>query len=634
VRITENFDRYSSPLLRFRSVIFAGITIASLLGSQMGAGSEAPAPGTGNVQGEALYLQRCAVCHDHPAGRIPPRLLLNLRSPRVVANALKRGPMRPMAEGLNASDIDAVVTFLTGRSAGDEAVPTVNRCTHSGETVKVELGDWPQIGRDIAGSRFQTQTRIRAEDLTRLKLKWAFAYPDGASGPVQVAGGRVFLASRAGQIYSLDSRSGCSFWTYETDREVRAVAVGSLRAAGGETAVFFGDDHNWVTALDAATGALLWRTRVETHPLSRITSPPAVYEGRVFVPISGMEDPLTHDPNHQCCTHRGAVAALDVSSGRLLWKSYTIEEIPKPLPKETPDAAERTGPAGGSVFTPLGIDAKRGLVYAATAEAYGSENPAGAYAVIAFDMATGAHRWQRQFIPGEKERSKICSADGDTDCRNMFSMSTQVMVQRLQSGKEILLVGSKAGWIYALDPDSRGKTVWERKVARGGDLGGIMYGIAADEHSVYIPIADTAVKSPQRAGGLVALDAVSGGLRWRAEPKAPQCSWLPQGAMAACTDVNTCSCSSANAAATTAIPGAAFAGSWDGHVRAHATTDGRVLWDFDTGISFDAVNGAQAHGGQVSGYPVVVAENLVFVTSGASSMGHPGNALLVFGIDR
>jgi hypothetical protein len=69
-------------------------------------------------------------------------------------------------------------------------------------------------------------------------------------------------------------------------------------------------------------------------------------------------------------------------------------------------------------------------------------------------------------------------------------------------------------------------------------------------------------------------------------------------------------------------------------VRAHATTDGRVLWDFDTGISFDAVNGAQAHGGQVSGYPVVVAENLVFVTSGASSMGHPGNALLVFGIDR
>jgi polyvinyl alcohol dehydrogenase (cytochrome) len=623
------------PRALFLQSVFVGIAAIVVLGSQTAASADARAADTVTApeiaRGEALYRQRCAVCHDQATGRTPPRLLLGFRSPRAVANALSRGPMRPMAEGLDTSDIAAVVAFLTGSAPGDEAIPTTNRCPHPGPPVAIGPDDWPQVGRDIAGSRYQAMSRIRAEDLARLELRWAFAYPDGASGPVQVAGGRVFLASRAGQIFSLDARSGCSHWVFETDREVRAVTIGPMRGTSDTMAVFFGDDHNWVTALDAATGALLWRTQVETHPLSRITSPPSLHEGRVFVPISGMEDPLTHDPDHPCCTHRGAVAALDASSGRLLWKSYTIEETPKLLPAD-PGAPQRTGPAGGSVFTPLGIDPRRGLVYAATAEAYGPENPAGSYAVVAFDAATGAHRWQRQFIPAQAERSTICSAVADTDCRNLFSMSTQVLVQPLPDGRDILLVGSKAGWVYGLDPDSRGKTVWERKVGQGGDLGGVMYGISADERFVYVPIADTSVQSPQRPGGLVALDAASGDLRWRAEPMAPRCRWLSDGEVAACANANSCTCSSANVAATTAIPGAVFSGSWDGHVRAHATADGRVLWDFDTGDSFGAVNGVQANGGQVGGYPVVVAEDLVFVTSGASSIGRPGNALLVFGI--
>jgi len=604
-----------------------------LVAAQPLADAEAAAEQTA-AHGATLYEQRCAVCHDNAKDRVPPRQLLGFRSPNAVARTLVHGVMRPMAEGLSTDDITALVTFLTGRAPRAEAALAANRCAHAGEPVSLSSVDWPVIGRDIAGSRFQSETSLRAEDLPHLKLKWAFAYPEGASGPVQVAGGRVFLASGDGRVHSLDAHSGCSYWSFETSRVVRAVTVASLPAnegSAGQTAVFFGDDQGAVTALDATSGSQLWKTAIETHPLARITAPPSVHEGRVFVPVSGMEDPLTHDPSYPCCTHRGSVAALDASSGELLWKSYTIEEAPKPRPKASVDSPQYFGPAGGSVYTPLGVDVRRGLVYAATAEAYDRENPPGAYAVIAFDMQSGARRWRRQFMPAEKDRTRICREAGESDCRNMFSMSTQVMVHTLADGKEILLVGSKWGWMYALDPDAEGRTLWSRKVGKGGDLGGIMYGPSADTRTLYVPIADT-VLPPERAGGLAALDLATGKLRWQIESEPPACSWQV-GEPAACANANVCDCSGAKVAATTAIPGAVFAGGWDGHVRAYSTVDGRLLWDVDTAVPASAVNGVEARGGQVGGYPVVVSGGAVYITSGASVMGRPGNALLVYAVE-
>lgn len=616
------------------ALLLALLPAGSAMAVQPPPAADAQSGGT-SAHGEALYLQRCASCHDHPHDRIPPRLLLGLRSPNAVVQALTHGSMRPVAEGLDAGDIAALASFLTGRAPGKEPVPSANHCAKPGTPVTLRAGDWPVLGKDNGGSRFQSEPGFGGGDLSRLKLKWAFAYPGGASGPVQVAGGRVFLASGNGQIHALDAGTGCSYWAFDTGRTVRAVTIAALAAEGdstGRTGVFFGDDQGVVTALDATTGTLLWKTPVETHPLARITAPPAVDGGRVFVPVSGMEDPLTHDPGYACCTHRGSVVALDAQDGRMIWKSYTVEEEPKPLPKAGGAGPQHFGPAGGSVFTPLGIDTRRGVVYAATAEAYGPENPPGTYSVIAFDMKTGAHRWERQFMPAEKDRAQICHEAGESDCRNLFSLSTQVVVRTSPGGRDILYAGSKWGWMYALDPDAKGEVLWRRKVGKGGDLGGIMYGPSADAHTLYVPVADTIVLPPKRAGGLAALDPATGEVRWQLESEAASCSWHT-GAPARCENVNACDCSSAKAAATTAIPGVVFAGGWDGHVRAYASSDGRLLWDVDTAVPQAAVNGIEARGGQVGGYPVVVSHGAIYITSGASAMGRPGNALLVYGIE-
>ncbi|MFM7275050.1 MAG: PQQ-binding-like beta-propeller repeat protein, partial [Gammaproteobacteria bacterium] len=108
---------------------------------------------------------------------------------------------------------------------------------------------------------------------------------------------------------------------------------------------------------------------------------------------------------------------------------------------------------------------------------------------------------------------------------------------------------------------------------------------------------------------------------WRRDGPAPACSWTKE------------SCTAAQIAALTVVPGAIFGGFNDGWVRAFSTEDGSLLWELDTARDFATVNGIPARGGQVSGYPVVVGRSALFVTSGASSVERPGNALLVLTAD-
>ena len=79
------------------------------------------------------------------------------------------------------------------------------------------------------------------------------------------------------------------------------------------------------------------------------------------------------------------------------------------------------------------------------------------------------------------------------------------------------------------------------------------------------------------------------------------------------------------------MPGVVFAGSWDGHERAYSTRTGEILWDFSTGVSFDAVNGAKAAGGSMDGATQTIAGGQLYVFSGVRDRF--GNALLVFSVD-
>jgi polyvinyl alcohol dehydrogenase (cytochrome) len=109
---------------------------------------------------------------------------------------------------------------------------------------------------------------------------------------------------------------------------------------------------------------------------------------------------------------------------------------------------------------------------------------------------------------------------------------------------------------------------------------------------------------------------------WRAPPPPAVCSWGPN------------NCLAAQSQAATAIPGVVFSGSEDGHLRAYASTDGRVVWDVDTAQAYITVNGIPAAGGSLDNGGATLAGGMLFVNSGYGRIvGEPGNVLLAFSID-
>ena len=572
--------------------------------------------------GSRLYLQKCASCHDHPQNNVPPRASLAYRSPEAIHYALSEGAMKPMTAGLSPADIEALVVLLAGRKPRPVPDVMTAACTAPAAPLVIAPDDWNNNGGSYTNTRFRAYPWLDAAAVPRLKIKWAFGYPGGAGGPAVLGGNRIFLPSGFGYVLSLDADTGCVRWaTRRPGRVVRSLAVSGPTGTQPRSAIYFGDDTSTVTAVDAETGKELWQTRVEQQVLARITGSPSVHAGKVLVPVSSIEDPMTHVSTHACCTSRGGVVALDAATGAMLWQQHHIAAEPRALPPERPDGPARFGPAGAATYVPLAIDTRRGLVYASTAEEYGRLDPAGPYSVIAYDINTGERRWAQQFLPTGAEREAACGAVADSDCRNLFSMGTAPLIHTLPGGRELLLVGQKWGFVYALDPDAGGTLVWKRKVAAGGDMGGVIYGMASDGDRVYVPVSDVDATEPGRAGALFALDPATGREIWHRKGPTPRCSWSTEG------------CTAAQIAALSAVPGAVFGGFNDGWLRAFSTQDGAPLLELDTARDFETVNGVPARGGQVSGYPVVVGRDAVFVTSGASSVERPGNTLLVLTVD-
>jgi len=126
---------------------------------------------------------------------------------------------------------------------------------------------------------------------------------------------------------------------------------------------------------------------------------------------------------------------------------------------------------------------------------------------------------------------------------------------------------------------------------------------------------------PNVGGGLFALRIATGEKAWYAAPAKPKC-------------IGTLGCTPAQMAPATLIPGVVFSGSMDGHLRAYNTTDGALIWDYDTLRDFDTVNGVKAHGGSMSASGAVVSGGMLFVNSGYGALGGmPGNVLLAFGLN-
>jgi polyvinyl alcohol dehydrogenase (cytochrome) len=589
-------------------------------------------------QEDALLFQTwCAACHtEQPAAagtpneRAPTVSALREFSAEAVLNALNIGKMQAQASLLTDNQRRLVSEYVTGKALATGALAqVVNRCTHGAPPADLARGpSWNGHGNGLDATRFQPRETggLTAADLPRLKLKWAFGFEGVGAARAQpaLAGGRLFVASENGEVHALDPRSGCTYWTFKAQAGVRtAPLVADYRAADGSTAqaVLIGDSRANVYGLDVNTGTQLWTRRVDEHPVAGVTGSLIADDGRVFVGVQGLgEEGRGGTNNYGCCTFRGSFSALDVATGKVLWKTWTIDE-PKPRAKNR-DGVQMYGPAGGAIWSAASVDVKRGVVYAATGNGYADPVQPMTDSVIAFDQKTGAIRWSRQLTPNDNWTMGCQATNPDNpSCPAVlgpdFDFSATPILAHA-GNRDLIVIPQKSGMAWALDPDDKGRIVWEARFAAGSGLGG-QWGGAADGENFYTGVNDFLTDAP---GGMRALRLTDGSPVWSAPPQPLLCGEKRQG------------CGPGQGAAVTAIPGAVFSGSHDGGLRAYSTRDGSVIWLFDANREFETVNGVKANGASFDGPGPIVAGGMLFVNSGYGGLvGRPGNVLLAFALE-
>jgi polyvinyl alcohol dehydrogenase (cytochrome) len=515
--------------------------------------------------------------------------------------------------------------------------------------------DWPMFGQNICNTRSAPDSGLNANNVSKLGVKWKFQAAGDISATPAVTGGELFVPDWGGMLNKINASTGQLIWSVS----VGSVIAGSDAGAGAndapapivsrdtpivtDTSVIFGVDRGpsigtaqslaIVASVDRKTGALQWQTQVDAHPTAHITSSPVLDRGRIYIGVSSDEEFYTALPYYfnipyPCCSFRGSAVALDASTGKVLWKTYTIED------SAYFSGTSLSGYAGAPVWSTPTIDRLRNSVYITTGNNYSAPSndgalPAGDHleSVLSLDLDTGAIKWAQRMSPGDVWNlltyvvNGVHSGGPDWDfgsSANLFRTSINGATQ------QVLGAGQKSGTYWALNPDTGG-ILWSTSVGPGGHLGGIHWGPAIDKNQnhIYFGVNDEfgtpytlGGSGPQAGkqtsvGSWGALDPSTGSIQWQV---ANSTMTAPSGG----TSVN---------GALAAANGVVFGGSMDnnGTMFAFDGNTGAVLWSYQSGAT-------------VYGGPAIDSNGVVYWGNGYPHgrllFGTPGGTLYAFQVPQ
>lgn len=600
--------------------------------------------GTVADNGRILYEARCASCHENPADRTPARAVIEKNPPKFILEAMK-GVMAPMAAGLSEDEMRSIAIYLSTTDplsphaiwGPSSATMPLDGPLCEGPVPPVNLtspGQWVGWSPTKDNARNQTKAGIQAGDVPRLKVKWAFKYPGSKNGQPVVVGDRLFTTSMTGAVYALNAKTGCVYWRHDADAATRSsVSLKSMPAGSkARTALYYTDWTQSAVAIDADTGELIWKTKVEDNTGVQMTGAPTLWKDTLLVPISTGNEAFAAYDAYVCCKFIGSLVALDANTGEILWKRYTTDEK-NAVYRKNAKGQDMWGPAGGSIWSAPTIDPERGLIYVATSNSHTDKYHDGADAIIAIDFETGEVVWKNQILADDNyingcPRAANCPEKVGPD----FAFGASPILHTDEAGRQLLLAGQKSGILWALDPADNGKIVWKTQLSPGSELGGIEFGPAADKDRVYVAVSDVIAPDETAKPGLYAVNVKDGSIAWSAPSPRHACRW---------TNVF---CHPAMSQAVSMMPGVVFAGAMDGRFRAYDAGTGEVVWEFDTGgTPITTVAGQETFGGVMDGAGPTIAGGMVYVHSGyggrqgsqkwGDNVSADGNLLIAFSVD-
>ena len=509
------------------------------------------------------------------------------------------------------------------------ALPVGAACAHVKSTPGLKTSYATGWGIDPRNTRYQPRSTINSRNAAKLTLKWVYglASTTPRSYPL-ITEDTIFVGDAGRGLVALERNTGCERWVHaHTGYISSAIVAGRI---GQRPILIFNDRTTGVYAIDARNGALIWHATVKDEPVPWYSGTPLVTENAVYLPVASLEVGLAINPFYGCCTSSGGLAAFDIRTGRKLWYLPTIEAKAKVTGSHFLFVQEY-GPSGAAVWGAPSYDANRNWLFFGTGQNFSHPTTATSDSIFAVNAKTGKVVWVRQYTANDAYTAACNNtAWNHPNCPQPtgrdVDFGAPTMLLHTQTGRELLIGGQKSADVHAMDP-SNGKRAWTQTLGRGGIIGGVHWGMAANEALglLYVPISDKALIGFPAPGtptpGLYALDINSGAKRWHYTRKSrcagEECVYGMSAAIIASNDV-------------------VVAGSIDGYLQVFAAATGKVLWTHDAWRSYTSVNGVATSGGAFDAHGPMIADDLLVVTSGYGYVGkqRAGNALLVFQVPQ
>ena len=574
-------------------------------------------PAIANEQGFLVYQKHCADCHQDARLRAPSLGAIKKMSENGIRQALTMGVMKEHSRNIDNVDFDKLLLFLSSQT-NNTTETQINECSEPFPTQSEIL--WSNWGNGLSNQRVQAKSSLNPQNINQLELKWAFGFNDSIrirSQPL-VTEDTIYIGSQSGYVYALSLDTGCQWWSFKADAEVR----GAITLSDNKKSILFTDFAANVYRLNSLNGEIEWKKNVATHPLTTITGSIAVTQDSVFIPLSSTEVVSAIDPNYMCCTFRGGLIALNTSNGDERWKMHTVPE-----PKKTGYNSNRIsswGPSGAPVWSTPTIDLERGLIYIGVGQNYSHPATELSDAIIAIGIESGRVVWHKQTLSGDVWNAACVT--NRINCPGEYGPDYDIgaSIILIEGDKDILIAGQKSGMVFAMDPDDNGSIIWQKRVGRGGKKGGVHWGMTIDDDSIFVPIADLPEKIPSQYSpmpGIHALRIKDGSKEWY-RPALPVC------------EDEKYHCYPSVSAAPSRVGSMIITGSMNGIIEIISTKDGNLLWSFDTAMQFKTINQISANGGSIDSNGPIIAGNHLIATSGYDIYGQlTGNILLVFSIE-
>jgi polyvinyl alcohol dehydrogenase (cytochrome) len=472
-----------------------------------------------------------------------------------------------------------------------------------------EAGDttWSIAGQNLNNSRSQPgETIVSTGNIASLHVKWTFTTGADVSATPTVDHDAIYFPDWAGNLYAVNKSNGKLIWSHQISdynkvpgsfSRVSPAISGDLLIVGDTQSESVPHSGANIIAVDRHNGNLRWITSVDSHPAAIITGSPVVFDGTIFSGVSSSEEALAAQAAYPCCSFRGSIVALDLKTGDIRWKTYTL-----PDNQGRPD-----GYSGNAVWQPVAIDPARGSLYAGTGNNYevpqdvknclasaSSSTASNCFAAddlfdsaLALDLHTGQIKWSKR-VQGEDVWTVACIANPNpVACPEPSSPDFDFSGSGPNLLPHLVGFGQKSGMYWAFNPDN-GDLLWSTMVGPGSTLGGVEWGSATDGQRIYIAITNgkhlpyPLIDGTSTTGGAwSALDVQTGKILWQTAD--------PTGA------IDSGSVSFAN--------GVLFAPSYSGNMNALDASNGKILWAFPSGGS--VIDGPSIVNGNVywgSGY--------------------------------